>query len=319
MRMKFYLDIGRPLVKSSFLFLMLFLFSSLSMGDVPIESDFLRVPNGRWIWLKKVGAHKTQVLLGKGKKSVRNKIWSKLYDSTDGMQRHTWAYAFFVRLKLDRFIDQDSVGNPKMAISTYDMGNGIVRRAIVYRVLNDRLEVVEEVDGFNVEADESVYEKRLVPRGLNPHFKISDIPKWVGKYSFHKIEGAALFSTKMINDYLKTVLGDFKYQEFLSIEDIGPQIPLESDAGVVHFSVCEKHNCGHMFYFLFKISTGRLFVCEREVDLDLKSNNASYARRATWFSEKGRHVIPNGNCEFYDEDKKETDWKRTYESIPHFL
>ena len=305
------------MIKSSFLFLMLLLFSSLSMADVPVERDFLKLSDGRWIWLKKVDIHKTWILLGKGKKSVRNRIWSKFYE-TDG-ERHTWAYAFFVRLNLDRFIDQDSVGNPKVAISTYDMGNGIVRWAIVYRVLNDRLEVVEEVSGFNVEADESVYEKRLVPRGLNPHFKISDIQKWVGKYSFHKIEGSALFSTKLINDHLENVLGDSKYQEFLSIEDIGPQTPLESDVGVVHFSVCEKHNCGHMFYILFKISTGRLFVCEREMDLNLKSNNAPYDRGATWFSEKGRHVIPNGNCEFYDEDKKETDWKRSYESIPSVL
>lgn len=305
------------MIKSSFLFLMLFLFSSLSMGEVPIERDFLKLPDGRWVWLKKVDVHKTWILLGKGKKSVRNRIWSKFYE-TDG-ERHTWAYAFFVRLKLDRFIQQDSVGNPKVAISTYDMGNGIVRWAIVYRVLSDRLEVVEEVDGFNVEADEGVYEKRLAPHDLNPHFKISDIQKWLGKYSYNKIEGAALFSTKVINDYLRAVLGDSKYQEFLSTENIGPQSPIDEDDGIIHFTVCEKHNCGHMFYFLFKTSTSQLFVCERERDLNLKSNNVPYDRRATWFSEKGSHVIPNGSCEFYDEDKKETDWKRTHESIPRFL
>lgn len=44
---------------------------------------------------------------------------------------------------------------------------GAVRWAIVYRVLNDRLQVVEEVDVFNVEAEESVYEKQFVPRGLS--------------------------------------------------------------------------------------------------------------------------------------------------------
>lgn len=317
MRTRFYLATGMPVVKSSFLFLMLFLFSSLSLSDVPIERDFLKLPDGRWIWLKKVDLNKTWIILGKGRKSARNRIWSKFYE-TDG-ERHTWANAFFIRLKLDRFIDQDSAGNPKVAISTYDMGNGTVRWAIVYRVLNDRLEVVEEIDGFNVEGDESVYEKRLVPRELHPHFKISDIQKWVGKYSFHKIEGASLFSTKMINEYLKNVLGDSKYREFLSIEDIGPQIPLESDNGIVHFFLCEKYNCDHRFYFLFKISTGRLFICERERDLNLKTKNASDYRRATWFSEKGLQVLPNGNCVFYDEDKKETDWERTYESIPLFL
>jgi hypothetical protein len=37
------------------------------------------------------------------------------------------------------------------------MGNGVIRWAIVYRVKKDRLEVMDEVDGFNVAADESVY------------------------------------------------------------------------------------------------------------------------------------------------------------------
>jgi len=304
-----------PVIKNNLLFLILFLFSSLGRSDVPVGRDFLNLPDGRWIWLKKAGVHKTWLILGKGKKSVHNRIWSKFYES-DG-ERHTWAYAFFVRLRLDQFIDQDAAGNPKVALSTYDMGNGIIRWAIVYRVLKNRLEIVEEIDNFNVEADESVYEKRFVPRDLLPHFKISDIPKWVGKYSFSRIEGAHLFSIKAINDYLKDILGDTKYKNFLSIEELGPQSPVEFNDGIVHFTVCEKHNCGHTFYFLYEIKSKQLFVCERETGLE--PTKTAYWWKATWFSNKGQYTVPEGSCEFYDEIAKKVNWKRTAELIPNFL
>lgn len=294
------------MVKNSFLFSILLLFSSLSKADFPTDRDFLKLPDGRWVWLKKMDTHKTWLILGKNGKSIRNKIWSKFYES-DG-ERHAWAYPFFVRLKLGQFILHDPNGYPQFAIATYSGGNSEMSSVIIYRVLKNRLEIVEERDNFNVAADESVFEQRPVPRDLNPQFKISDIQKWIGKYPFHKVEGSAFFSTKIINDYLKKVLGNSKYQQFLSIEDIGPQTPVEADTGIIHFTVCQKHNCGHMFYFLFKISTGLLFVCEREMN-----------HKVTWFSEKGKHVIPDGICEYYYENKKETDWQQTYDSIPIFL
>jgi hypothetical protein len=94
--------------------------------------------------------------LGQGKKSFKNRIWSEVHE-TDG-ERHTWEYAFFVPIKPNHFITYDKNKNPQVAISTYDMGNGVIRWAIVYRVKRDRLEVVDEVSGYNVAADESVYE-----------------------------------------------------------------------------------------------------------------------------------------------------------------
>lgn len=149
----------KKLVKRSrliFCFLFMICMSSFAIaGDVPIERDFLRLPDKRWIWLEKVGWHSTRVILGKGNKAYKNRIWSQVYE-TDG-ERHTWEYAFFIQMKPKQFITYDSKKNPQVAISTYDMGNGVMRWAIIYRVKNNRLEVVQEIDGFNTAADDSLF------------------------------------------------------------------------------------------------------------------------------------------------------------------
>lgn len=127
-------------------------------GDVPIERDFLRLPDQRWIWLEKTGWHSTRIILGKGRKSFKNKIWSKTYETgPDEKRRHSWAYAFFVRVKPTQFVTFDSDKNPQVAISTYDMGNGVIRWVILFRVKKDHLEIADEINGFNVAADESVF------------------------------------------------------------------------------------------------------------------------------------------------------------------
>lgn len=113
------------------------------------------LPDQRWIWLEKVGWHSTRITLGKGKKSFKNKIWSQVYE-TDG-ERHTWAYAFFVRIKPKQFITFDKDKNPQVAVSTYDMGNGVLRWAIIFRVKDDNIEIAKEMDRFNVAADGSVF------------------------------------------------------------------------------------------------------------------------------------------------------------------
>jgi hypothetical protein len=124
-------------------------------GDVPIDRNFMKLPDGRWVWLRKIGWHSTQVILGKGQKSPKNGIWSKVYE-TDG-QRHSWAYAFFIKIKSGKFIIHEKPHDTKFAISTYDMGTGMLRWAIVYRVRNDQLEIAEEIDNFNVAADENLF------------------------------------------------------------------------------------------------------------------------------------------------------------------
>lgn len=138
-----------------FLFI-LHIFSCLCFGDdIPIERDFLRLPDHRWIWLEKIDLHKTRVILGKGKKGFKNNIWSKVYE-TDG-QHHTWAYAFFVRIKPGRFIETDAGGYLRVAVSTTDLGNNVIRYAIVYKVLPDRLEIEKEIPGFNAAEDGPIF------------------------------------------------------------------------------------------------------------------------------------------------------------------
>lgn len=155
MQTKFLRVLKGRIARSSALILLLSASLKVFAGDVPVERDFLQLPNDRWIWLKKVDWHKTWIMLGRGEKSVKNRIWSKFYES-DG-KRHTWDYAFFVRVKPSQFVVNDEMGNPLFGLSTYDMGTGMIRWAIILRVLKDRLEVVEEVDNFNVAADESIY------------------------------------------------------------------------------------------------------------------------------------------------------------------
>ncbi len=123
-------------------------------GDVPVDRDFLKLPDQRWIWLEKTGWHTTRIILGKGEKSFKNRIWSETRE-TDGT--HTWAYAFFVRMRPNQFITFDADKNPQVAVSTYDMGNNIIRYAIVYRVHAERLEMIQEIPGFNAATDASVY------------------------------------------------------------------------------------------------------------------------------------------------------------------
>lgn len=157
MQRKFYLDTKKQKNRNRFWIpiLLLFLIHSLCFaGDVPVDRDFLRLPDQRWIWLEKTGWHSTRIILGKGKKSFENRIWCEDHE-TDGT--HTWAYAFFVRMRPNQFITLDADKNPMVAISTYDMGNNVIRYAIVYRVKADRLEMLHEIPGFNAAADKSVY------------------------------------------------------------------------------------------------------------------------------------------------------------------
>jgi hypothetical protein len=159
MQRRFYLDMKLLKRRSSFwAVLCLLIFSCHSVafsGDVPVDRDFLRLPDQRWIWLEKTGWHETRIILGKGKKSFKNRIWSEAKEN-DG--KHTWAYAFFVRLYPNKFISFDSNKNPLVAVSTYDMGNNVIRYVIIYRVTEDRLEMVREIPGFNAAADHSVFQ-----------------------------------------------------------------------------------------------------------------------------------------------------------------
>lgn len=157
--MKYLVDMIKLVRKNKFtvLFVLICLFSLYPCWakDFPIERDFLRLPDRRWIWLEKIDWHKTRVILGKGKKSFKNHIWSKIYE-TDG-RHHTWAYAFFVRIKPGQFIESATGGKFRVAISTTDLGNNMIRYVIIYKVMKDRLEIEKEISGYNTAADGPVF------------------------------------------------------------------------------------------------------------------------------------------------------------------
>ena len=155
MQKKFWLGMKKLVRKSSIFFTIFFLFITIAhAGDVPIERDFLKLPGNRWIWLKKVDWHATRIILGEGKKLSENGVWSHVYE-TDG-HRHTWAYAFFIKIKNNQFIIDGKNGYPQVAISTYDIGANVIRYAIIYRVKEDRLEMIDEIANFNAAADENL-------------------------------------------------------------------------------------------------------------------------------------------------------------------
>jgi hypothetical protein len=142
---------------SLWLFLFLWVPNGTSANDVPIDRDFLNLPGQRWVWLEKTGWHSTRVILGKGKKSFENRIWFKEYETGRDDRNHTWAYAFFVKIKPNRFIDLDEKRNLRIAVSTHDIGTNVISYALIYKVGEKSLEVESEIPGFNTAADESVY------------------------------------------------------------------------------------------------------------------------------------------------------------------
>lgn len=75
----------------------LFFLNTTVFADPRIDRNFLKLPDGRWIWLKKVDDWTTRIIVGKGRpRSERNMLWSKEYEDDDV---RTWAYAYFVYLK----------------------------------------------------------------------------------------------------------------------------------------------------------------------------------------------------------------------------
>jgi hypothetical protein len=133
------------------------LFHCLVFGkDVPINRDFLHLPNGRWIWLQKIDWDATKAMIGKGLKRESNVIWSRIFKSDEN---RAWEYAYFVRLKPKKFaVDLDRDGNFEVGISTYDMGNNMIRKVMIFSVIKDQLVLVREQGPYNIAADESVFD-----------------------------------------------------------------------------------------------------------------------------------------------------------------
>lgn len=73
-----------------------------------------------------------------------------------------------------------------------------------------------------------------------------------------------------------------------------------------------------MFYFLQSANSEQIFVCERELNLDLEPAAAlsSGTWRVTWYGENGKVTLSESYCEFYDEKTKTVDWSKTFALIP---
>lgn len=121
-------------------------------GDPPIERDFLSLPDGRWIELRKIDWHTTRVILG-GKH--KKKIWSIEYEQE---YDHLWDYAYFVKLRSNRFVvDLDHDGFPEVGITTWELGNNMIRDVLIFSVKKDRMEFIKKQGPFNLAEDGNVF------------------------------------------------------------------------------------------------------------------------------------------------------------------
>lgn len=130
-----------------------------SLADPPVDRDFLRLSDGRWIWLKKIDTWSTQMIMGKGKNrnDKKNIIWSKVYE--DNPER-TWDYAYFSYLRPKKLlVDLDHDGFYEVAIATYDMGTLIIRPVTVFSIRPKELVYLHDTKPINLSTDEPVFKK----------------------------------------------------------------------------------------------------------------------------------------------------------------
>lgn len=154
--------------RSKFIFLLIALMCHSVFGKerfyepkgLPLSRDFLRLPDNRWIWLKKVDEHKTKVILGKKFKNSKGKLINKVIWSEEYEEKHDalWDYAYFLKIKSGKyFSDINHDGWLEVAIMPFDNGNNMVRHALIFTVKPDRLELVKRQPNYPLEADESVF------------------------------------------------------------------------------------------------------------------------------------------------------------------
>jgi hypothetical protein len=141
------------------IFTILLLHSNL-YADPPFNDpkrEFLQLSNGTWLRLKKIDWEKTEFIYGRGKGNEKKLdiIWSKIYESNN---ERAWPYAYFLRIKPGRFVyDLDGDGNKEVALSTYDMGNNMVRDILIFTILKDKIVFKREHGPYNIGADEPVF------------------------------------------------------------------------------------------------------------------------------------------------------------------
>lgn len=128
------------------------------LKPIPLNRDFINLPDGRWIWLPKIDWHSSEIILGTGKKSRKNKIWSVVKNDTD--DGGTWDYAYFIFFKPGVLsTDLNNDGNPEVAIATYDNGRLVEREVLIYTVKPHSVEFFKEEGPYNLEFDLPLYER----------------------------------------------------------------------------------------------------------------------------------------------------------------
>lgn len=135
-----------------------------AFADPPIHAPsrtFLQMNDGTWLYLKKgdweKNYDKVEMIYGRGQGNEQKKeiIWSKVFETDDD---RAWNYAYFLRLKPGKFIcDIDGDGNKEFAVATYDIGNNMFRKILIFSIRRDHIVFVREHGPYNIAADEPVF------------------------------------------------------------------------------------------------------------------------------------------------------------------
>jgi hypothetical protein len=168
MQKKYFLSMKNLSKRSKFIFLLIGLMGYQTYGKerfyepkgLPLSRDFLKLPDNRWIWLKKVDEHKTKIILGKKFKNNKGKLINKVIWSEENEEKYDalWDYAYFLKIKSGKyFSDINRDGRLEVAIMPFDNGNNMVRRALIFTVKPDRLELVKIQPGYNLDTDRNVF------------------------------------------------------------------------------------------------------------------------------------------------------------------
>jgi hypothetical protein len=136
--------------------LLLWTLNTKAFADPRIDRNFLKLPDGRWIWLKKLDEWTTRIIIGKGAmRAEGNSLWSKDYSDDE---HRTWAYAYFAYLKPRKLlVDLDHDGSPEVGVATYDLGTSMRRTILIFSIQGNQLVMLREHGPINLASDESAY------------------------------------------------------------------------------------------------------------------------------------------------------------------
>ncbi|MEW6058500.1 MAG: hypothetical protein AB1540_18035, partial [Bdellovibrionota bacterium] len=85
----------------------------------------------------------------------KNIIWSKTFE---GDSERSWGYAYFVYMSPGKLsVDLDRNGDPEVGIATYDMGNNMIRKILIFSAQKERMVFLREHGPINLAADESAF------------------------------------------------------------------------------------------------------------------------------------------------------------------